>query len=540
MFMIRDEIKAALTKAVKKSFGGIKIPEFSVAIPESPEHGDYATNVAMVLAKVLKKPPMEIATAIAQELRSRNYELWEVKIASPGFINLFLLEEKLRNELEEILKQKEKYGRGKNKKEKIQIEFISANPTGPLTLANGRGGFLGDALANVLEAGGFWVEREYYVNDAGNQVLLLGKSLLAAGGFMSEEENFYQGDYIKEWAKRHAAVVKRYRSDPMRLGQLAAKDFLSSIKKIIRKAGIRFDRFTSEAEQIHKKDWPGRVNRIFEDKGLLYKKDGAAWLKTTEFGDDKDRVLVTSDGFPTYFFADAGHYLETKKRGFDTKINIVGPDHYGYVARIQAVARMIGLKRSEVIVTQAVRLWRGGAEVKMSKRKGAFTTLQELLQEIPLDAARYFFLEKSPDTHMDFDLDLAKERSVKNPVYYIQYAHARTASIFGKIRNQKSEIKSINQNAKLNLLNKPEELGLLKKLIQFPEKIEDAAQDYQIHRLTRYAYELARAFHNFYEKHRVIVEDKELTQARLALVKATQVVLRSTLDLLGISAPRRM
>ncbi len=545
--MIREEIKNQILSAIKNTFGEREPPGFSIEIPENPEHGDYATNAAMILAKALKKKPIEIASALAEELRIKNKEL-RTETVPPGFINFWLSRGALNREFAEILKKDKKYGRGEKKKEKIQVEFISANPTGPPTLANGRGGFLGDVLANVLEFSGYGVEREYYVNDTGNQILTFGKSFLAAAGLIPEEENFYKGAYVKKWAKAHRVLVKKCKNDPMRLGREAARVFLKDIKAVIKKAGIGFDRFTSEYNHLHKKKFVKKALDHLRRTGAVYKKDGAVWLKTTSFGDDKDRVLVTSDDFATYFLSDAGHYLETKSRGFDAKINILGPDHYGYVKRIQAAAKLLGLKKSEVVVTQAVRIVRGGKEMKMSKRRGDFLAFEELIKEVGSDAARYFFLEKSPDTHMDFDLDLAKERSVKNPVYYIQYAHARIASIFRKASSLRhpegakrpKDLKRSFASLRMTLLKEKEELDLIKKLIQFPEVVEDTARDYQVHRLTRYAYELARVFHNFYEKHRVITEDKELTQARLALVKAAQIVLQQVLGLLGISAPERM
>lgn len=481
------------------------------------------------------RPPTQAAQLTTYDLQLTT----KIEVATPGFINFHISEKALWSELAEILKKKDKYGAGAKKKEKIQVEFISANPTGPLTLANGRGGFLGDVLARVLKCSGFQVEREYYINDAGNQVRTLGLSMLAAAELAPEAEEYYRGPHIVRWAKRNEGFLKKNKDDHEKIGRKAADYFLSALIRpaVEKKMKIIFDRWTSEYKDIREKKFVEKAVKIFQKKGLAYDKEGAVWLKTTEFGDDKDRVLMTSDGFPTYFLVDAGHYLATQERGF-SKINIVGADHHGYVSRIQAVAKILGLKKSEVIVMQLVRLLRAGKEVRMSKRKGLFVTIDELIDEVGLDAARYFFLEKSPDTHMDFNLDLAKERSVKNPVYYIQYAHARMASIFRKIKNQKSKAKSTSQ--KLKLLKEAEESTLIKKLIQFPEVVDDTARDYQVNRLTRYAYELARAFNNFYEKQRVITDDKEITASRLALVAASQIVLQKTLGFLGISAPAKM
>lgn len=530
---MKQEIRAAIAGVVNVKYGGVNLPDFSVEVPENAEHGDYAVNIALILGKFLGKNPQIIADELKPALAS---DRWQVESAGPGFLNFYLSDKSIFSELAKILKKKGKYGRGADKGVKIQVEFISANPTGPLTLANGRGGFLGDVLSNILEFSGYKVEREYYINDTGNQIITLGKSLIAVLGLLPEEENFYKGAYIKKWAEKNRVKVKKLQSDPLKLGQLAAKDFLMGIKKAISgKAGIKFDRWTSEDKHIHKRGLVKKAQAIFENKNLTYRKDGALWLKTTQFGDDKDRVLVTFDGYPTYFMADAGHYLETKKRGFEWKINILGPDHFGYVKRIQAVADVVGLEKSEIIVTQAIRLTSGGKEVKMSKRGGTFIAFEELIDEVGQDGARYFFLERSPDTHIDFDMSLARERSKRNPVYYVQYAHARIASIIRKAGRIK-----MPKNANVKILKEPEELLLMKKMIQLPDIIFDISKDYQLQRLVRYVHEFAGLFHDFYERYRVITDDRKLTEARLVLVLASRVILKSALKILGISAPEKM
>ena len=529
----RKFIQNLLVALVQKKFG--ILPEFLVEVPENSANGDYFSNVALVLGKSLKKVPIDVAKEIADVL-SLQLAGWKVEVVGPGFINLWMSNNYLQDEFRKILKGGKNYGRGKKQKTKLQIEYVSANPTGPLTLANGRGGFLGDTLSNILEFYGLQIEREYYVNDTGNQIITLGKSILAAAGVIPEEDNFYKGGYIKKWTLANKVKVKKFKNDPLKLGQEAAKYFLAVIKKGLRAGRITFDRFTSEDKNIHKKNFIRKAFAVLEKSGKVYKNDGAVWLKTTDFGDDKNRVLLTSDGFPTYFLADAGHYLETKVRNFDGKINILGPDHFGYVKRIQAAAALMGFKNSKIIVTQAVRLTKNGEEVKMSKRAGEFITFADLLREVGPDAARYFFLEKSAETHIDFDLDLAKERSTKNPVFYIQYAHTRAVSIIHKAQKTKHKAQKTN----FQLLKETEELQLLKKLIQFPEIVEDTVGDYQIHRLSRFALELARIFHNFYEKHRVITSDKQLTRVRLNLVFGTRIILKNILDLMGITAPDKM
>lgn len=530
---IREFIKNLLDVLVRSEFG--ILPDFLVEVPENKEHGDYFTNAALILAKSLQRSPGEVAKEIKNAL-SGQLGGWKVEIAGPGFINFWISEDCLLEEFRKIIKEDRNYGRGKKQKTRLQIEYVSANPTGPLTLANGRGGFLGDTLSNILEFYGFTVEREYYVNDTGNQIMTLGKSILAAAGVISEEDSFYKGVYIKKWARDNRSKVKRFKKDSLKLGQEAAKYFLADIKKNLKTGGINFDRFTSEYKNVHKGGLVKKTIEALEKSGLVYKNEGAVWLKTTNFGDDKDRVLLTSDGFPTYFLADAGHYLETKTRKFDGKINILGPDHFGYVKRIKAAAELLGFDNAGFIITQTVRIVRDGIEVKMSKRAGEFITFADLLKKVGPDVARYFFLEKSADTHIDFDIMLAREKSAKNPVYYIQYAHARISSIFRKAQIAKRKI----LQADLKRLKEIEELQLLKKLIEFPEIIKDTAGDYQVHRLLRFSLELAGLFHNFYEKHRIITVEPQLTAARLNLALGTKIVLKNILDLIGIASPRRM
>ncbi len=546
--MIKTKIENYLKKVINKTLINTDFKlintnfKIEVFVPENDNFGHYSTNVALKLAKELKKLPMEIAKEI--ELRIKNYELRifeKIEVVQPGFINFWLTEKVLQSELKEILKQKNSYGRSKVKgqRSKAQIEFISANPTGPLTLANGRGGFMGHALSNILEFRGYKIEREYYVNDAGNQILTLGKSILANAGFLAFEEKFYKGGYVKEWALKNSLKVKKFKNNPMEVGKMAAADFLKEIKSVVKKAGINFNRWTSEEKNIYKKSFTSKALDIFKKAGLTYEKDGALWLKTTDFSDEKDRVLITRDGFPTYFLADSGHYLETKKRGFNKKIMILGPDHHGYVKRIQAVAKIIGLKDSEVIITQAIRLMSSGEEVKMSKRSGKFIMFKELIKEVGVDVARFFFLMHSPDTHMDFDLDLAKEHSMKNPVYYVQYAAVRCGSILQKSKLVHSNIlKNIRIN--LKLLNTKEDLDLMRMLARFPEIIKEAGKKYNPQILARYSLELSRQFHNFYEKERIIGKEKETAAARLELIKATQNIFKNILNILGISLPRRM
>ena len=526
--------KDTILKMLRKIVPDLR--EADVVVPEG-QTAHYATTVAFRLAKEQGKSPAAVAAILARDIKESAPKGFfeKVEVAGPGFVNFSLTPAALNAGLAGILKSGKKYGASKAAAGRnVQVEFVSANPTGPLTLANGRGGFLGDVLGNVFRLAGAKVEKEYYVNDTGHQVLTLGQSILAAAGIIGDEESFYKGEYVRDWAQKNATLVRKMQKDPMALGERAAKDFLGLIKKAVGdKARIRFDRYTSE-KAVHKAGLPQKAMEIFRKAGYVYESDGAVWLKTTSFGDDKDRVLVTSAGEPTYFLSDAGHYLETKKRGFEEKINILGPDHYGYVKRIQSVAKILDFKRSEVVITQAIRLMKDGTEFKMSKRKGNFITFEDLVDEVGLDVARFFFLMLAPSTHMDFDMGLAKERSNKNPVYYVEYAYVRAKGILKKAG-------AVKLNAKfLALLDTPEDQRLVRALLEFPGIIEATAGDYQVHRLTRYAIDLARDFQQFYEKERIIGEAGDVKSARLALVRATAVVFEGLFSVLGISAPKKM
>lgn len=487
--------------------------------------GDYSSNVAFRLAKERKTSPMAVAEELAKEISAKDNGAYffRVEAAAPGFINFTLQSHVFWEEMGAVLKQKGKYGAVKAEKQlKINVEFVSANPTGPLTMANGRGGFLGDVLANVLESAGHNVTREYYVNDAGNQVRLLGESIQAAEGKLPEKEEYYKGEYIKELKGK--------------TGVRAVALLLKSIKASLKNAGIVHDVFFSEEKNLHAKNELQKTLAFLEEKGLVERKDGAVWLG--------DKVLVKSDNTPTYFLSDlAYHYDKFFKRKFDVAIDIWGADHHGYAEQMKKGVAALGVapERLNIIITQLVRLVSQGKEVRMSKRKGEFVTMDELLSEVGTDAARFFFLMNSAGSHMDFDLDLAKERSVKNPVYYVQYAYVRSAGI---LRNVNSKSKARNpkqiQSTKSETLKNESELRLLKTMAEFPDVIAQTATDYEVHRLTRYATELARAFHDFYEKERVIDSAGAVIVERLRLVEGARIVLANTLRVLGVSAPEKM
>ncbi len=508
-------------------------PKFSVTPSEKPEFGHYATNVAFMV----KEEP----AALVSKLEVSGKRLFSKVSATGKFINFWISPAAFQHELKNILKQKEKYGASKiGGGNRVQLEFISANPTGPLTMANGRGGFLGDALANLLKKTGYNVEKEYYVNDAGNQVRLLGESILAIAGKVEQAENHYKGEYVKTLA----GVLEKEIQEGMNaadLGRLAANVLLASIKQSVKNAGIKFDHWFSEYENLHQKGELKKMLEMLEVRGLTEKKEGATWLKTGGI-EDKDRVLVKSDGQPTYFLADlAYHYDKFIKRKFDQSVVIWGADHHGYIARLKAGVKALGVEpeRLKILIVQLVRLIENGKEVKMSKRAGEFITLDDLLMEVGKDAARFFFLMHNPETHMDFDMTLAKEKSQKNPVYYAQYAAVRCESIVRKVGIVRRWMSGV-AGAGLERLTAESEMNLIKELVKYPDLIAQTGKDYQVSRLARYSLEVARAFNNFYEKERVIVDDKKIMGARLALVKATRIILENTLGILGVAIPKEM
>jgi len=528
---MREIIEAFIEKATGNA--GAK-----VVVPERPELGDYSTNAPFVWTKQLKMAPLDIAKSAAEKIRQADTEglFTKVEAAPPGFLNFWVSPSAIAKEVERLVKAK-KLAEPVSQPKKINIEFISANPTGPMTMANGRGGFLGDVLANVLEAAGHKVTREYYINDAGNQIKTLGESILAALGQLPAKEEHYQGDYVKKIAKELAKKIKPKASSE-EIGRLAADILLTQIKQSAKNVGISFDVWFSEFKKLRgPKGLVLMLLAMLEQKGLVATHEGAKWLKSGDDGDEKDRVLVKSDGQPTYFLSDiAYHYDKLVLRKFDLAIDIWGADHHGYVARLKGGVKALQMnpERLQIIITQLVRLVENGKEVKMSKRAGEFITLDELIQEVGKDSARFFFLMHSPDTHMDFDMGLAKEKSNKNPVYYVQYAYVRCLSILEKAK-AKSTMK-----LQLTGLKSEAELGLMKELIQLPDIIQQTAEDYQVSRLTRYATDLARALHNFYEKERVIGVEPEMMKSRLSLVMAAKTILEKLFGVIGIAAPKKM
>lgn len=512
-----------------------------IAEASRKEFGHYTCTAAMRIAKEQGRNPLDVAREIARQLEQNAPKgmLSKAEAVAPGFVNIWISQAMFAKNTASILAKKSAYGKTSSgaKKQKLQLEFISANPTGPLTMANGRGGFWGDVLGRVLRSTGRKVEREYYINDAGNQIRSLGLSVLAAAGKVPDEENYYHGEHISEWATRNTSALEKGVKDPEALGRKVAKDFLSKLIKpvIAKEMGVKFDRFTSEYADIRKKGWPEKALALFRKEGFLYEAEGATWLATTKFGDDKDRVLITRDGHPTYFLIDAAHYLETAKRKL-AKLIILGADHHGYVPRIQAAAKIAGVKESQVLIVQLIRLIKDGQEFRMSKRKGNFVTMKDLLEEVGPDSARFFFLMVTPEKAMDFDIGLAKEKSLKNPVFYVQYAYVRSGSVLEKAKAAKIK----PAVSKLDLLTSPEDMHLMATLARMEEVVEDTARDYQTSRLTRYALDIATAFHAFYEKERIVGEQGGVASQRATLVAATRQVLSNVFSLIGISSPKKM
>ncbi len=552
---LKDKVRKAIVTALEtaRAKGEItytSLPDFTIEVPKEKAHGDFAANVAMLLAKEARKAPRLIAQAL-QENIPEDTSAWldRTEAAGPGFLNFFLKTDWLYEVLPVVLKQDKKYGcsdYGQGKK--VQVEFVSANPTGLLHMGNARGAALGDSLCNVLKAAGFDVTREFYINDAGNQIENFAKSLEARylqllGHDVPFPEEGYHGEDLIATVQNiieqvgdkylHADSAERQKF----LVQTALHEKISAIKKDLADFGVEYDVWFSE-QSLHDSGAVQKTVKELQEKGYVYEKDGALWFKSTLFGDEKDEVLVRANGIPTYFAADIAYHRNKFERGFEKVINIWGADHHGHVARMKGAVQSLGYDpdRLQVILMQLVRLFRGGEVVRMSKRSGQYVTLAELMEEVGRDAARYFFVMRSPDSHLDFDLDLAKEESAENPVYYVQYAHARICSI---IKAGASRLPSVEQ-VDLTVLREEAELDLLRKIADLPDEIIGAAAHQEPHRLTRYAHELASLFHSFYNSCRVLTDETELKNARLVLVEATRITLRNVLTLLGVSAPERM
>jgi arginyl-tRNA synthetase len=545
-------------ESLKEHWGLNTFPEIEVEIPRNESLGDVATTVAMGLTKTLRKPPRKIAEDIVGALLKGGeggVGIFEkIEIAGPGFINFRFKREFFFKNLERLLSEEHSFLRtdlGKGRK--IQVEFVSANPTGPLHIGHGRGAAVGNALSNLLQTAGFDVQREYYINDAGIQVKLLGQSVYARyqqmlGNNVLFPEDGYKGNYIESISEE---VIKRAGDNYLNKSFEECGDFftnysykkmLADIAKELKDFDISFDRWQSERELYEKGKVKDSLSALRE-KDFLYEREGAIWFGSTKFGDDKDRVVVKKDGEYTYFASDIAYHKDKLDRGFETIINIWGADHHGYIPRLKAVLEAFGFpeEKFKVILIQMVTLLRHGEPVQMSKRAGEFITLREVIDEVGADTAKFLFLTRRADSHLEFDIEVAKEQSVENPVFYVQYAFARISSIFRqavekKVRSQESGVMDVD----LTALKEDEEISIVKKLLQYPMVFEGAVVSSEPHRITYYLQELAGLFHSYYNKYRVISDDKILTNARLCLCKAVQIVLEEGLRILGVSAPERM
>ncbi len=555
---VRETIERAWTRAIESGAlpalaDDAATPEVEVERPAHPEHGDFSTNLAMQLARPYRRAPLEIARALVDQLARDAAQsvdgpglspIASAGVAAPGFLNLRLSDRALETVIEWILAAPEAWGHvAAIRPRSVNVEFVSANPTGPLHIGNARGAFVGDLLCRVLEAGGQRVTREYYFNDSGGQIRKLGASVAALRRGEPVPDDGYKGDYVADlvaelpddvWADATAPDAD---TDGI-VGHWAAGRVREGIERSLAALGVRFDVWTSEAS-LHDEGWVGRAVERLRERGHVYEQDGAIWFRSTEFGDDKDRVIIRSNGEPTYFAADIGYVTEKFSRGFDHLIYVWGADHHGTVARVRNAARAMGYEPEAVqmLLYSWVRFVRDGVEVSMSKRAGDFITLDELLSEIGVDSARWFFASRSVNTGIDFDIELAKKQSNENPVYYVQYAHARIASIVRKA----AEAGLAPAAGVAGLLGGAPEAALARAVVRFPEVIEDAVAAEETQGITAYATELATTFHAFYRDARVVdLEAPERSSARLALAVATRITLANALGLLGIAAPESM
>jgi arginyl-tRNA synthetase len=551
---VKDKISIMIEQSLEKAKAQKElefkvIPNYIVEVPREKAHGDFAVNAAMLLSKEVRKAPRTIAEIIVNNLEDREGLLAKIEIAGPGFINFTLNAVWLYEVLPQVLKEDDKYGNTDyGRGEKVQLEFVSANPTGLLHMGNARGAALGDTLGNLLTAAGYDVMREFYINDAGNQIENFGKSLEARylqqfGQEVPFPEEGYHGEditatvktIIEEVGEKYLDIDSALRREF--LIQRALEEKLTAIRNDLVAFGVEYDVWFHE-QSLHDSGAIGKTMQELQEKGYVYEKEGALWLKATLLGDEKDEVILRANGLPTYYAADIAYHKNKFERGFTKLINIWGADHHGHVARMKGAVKALGYdpEKLQVILMQLVRLLRGGEIVRMSKRSGQYITLAELVEEVGKDAARFFFVMRSPDSHLDFDLDLAKAESSENPVYYVQYAHARINSIIKALGRELPEVAEVD----LRLLGEPAEIELIRKIAELPEEILQAAINLEPHHLTRYAQELAAQFHSFYNSCRVLCDDEELKKARLLLVNATRIALRNVLRLLGVSAPERM
>jgi arginyl-tRNA synthetase len=551
---MKNHLRNLLARAIGRMEGGelrmSDLPPLLLEPPKQREFGDLATNLALIWAKHTGKSPRAVAEAILKNLDDSEGLLERAEVAGPGFLNFYFSRRfyyRCLAELDREVDFKIDVGRG----EKVQVEFASANPTGPLHVGHGRVAVIGDVLARLLTATGYRVEREYYVNDAGNQMAKLGESIYARyrelfGEEVVFPEDGYPGEYVRElaraakdeWGDRFLADGDAVSS----LSRFGGARLLDVIRGDLALFGIRFDSFVSEGD-LRARDEVGKTIALLEKCGLIYEREGVLWFNAVRYGDDKDRAVRKSDGELTYFASDIAYHRSKFERGFSRLVNVWGADHHGYVKRLKAAIAALGYdpERLRVTLVQMVHLTRGGEPVKMGKRQGEFVTLREVLEEVGKDAARFFFLMRKADSHLDFDLELAKRESADNPVFYVQYAHARVASVFQQARQRGIDPdREVGEGEKLERLVLPEEIELIKKAVQFGDVVEQSVKELEPHHVTFYLLSLAGDFHRYYNRCRILSEDDELTRARLVLVRNVQKVIRGGLGLLGVEAPVKM
>ncbi|PLS03895.1 arginine--tRNA ligase [Neobacillus cucumis] len=546
---LKEEIRAAVLKAGLAAEE--QIPDVILEIPKEKAHGDYSTNMAMQLARVAKKAPRMIAEALVANFDHSKASIEKIELAGPGFINFYMNNAYLTDLIPTVLQAGDKYGETTvGNREKVQVEFVSANPTGDLHLGHARGAAVGDSLSNILAKAGYDVSREYYINDAGNQINNLALSVEAryfqALGMDKEmpEDGYHGADIIgigkalaEEFGDKYVNVADEERFEFFR--EYGLKYEMAKLKQDLEDFRVGFDVWYSETS-LYKNGKIDEALAALRKTGYIYEQDGATWLRSTDFGDDKDRVLIKQDGSYTYLTPDIAYHKDKLERGFEKLINIWGADHHGYIPRMKAAIQALGYDREalEVEIIQLVHLYKNGEKMKMSKRTGKAVTMRDLVDEVGLDATRYFFAMRSSDTHMDFDLDLAVSESNENPVYYAQYAHARISSI---LRTGGEQGINVDTDADFSLIGSEKEIDLLKKIGEFPSAVGEAAIKRVPHRITNYILELASAFHSFYNADKVLdSENPERTKARLALVKSVQITLKNALALIGVSAPEKM
>ena len=550
---MQEKLKQEIVNAVLKAELATQeeMPNVILETPKDKSHGDYSTNMAMQLARVAKKAPRMIADAIVENFSQESASIEKIEIAGPGFINFYLNNSYMTDLIPTILEAGDKYGESQSGKgEKIQVEFVSANPTGNLHLGHARGAAVGDSLCNILAKAGYDVSREYYINDAGNQINNLAYSVearyfQALGQDAAMPEDGYHGQDIIEIGQRLAEEYGdkfvhedgQVRFDFFR--EYGLKYEMGKLKQDLEDFRVGFDVWFSETS-LYQNGEIDEALQVLRDRGHIYEHEGATWFRSTELGDDKDRVLIKQDGSYTYLTPDIAYHRDKLERGFETLINIWGADHHGYIPRMKAAIEALGYNRDqlEVEIIQLVHLFKDGEKMKMSKRTGKAVTMRDLVGEVGLDATRYFFAMRSADTHLDFDLDLAVSQSNENPVYYAQYAHARICSI---LRQGKEQGMSLEGALDLSQISTEKEFEVLKKLGEFPSVISEAAEKRLPHRITNYIFDLASTFHSFYNAEKVLEPEKpERSKARLALIQAVSITLRNALKLIGVSAPEKM